>query len=631
MRIWTKVSSLVLTKPKSKESLGVPRVIFRSALLVILLFQTTMVWAQEYVPGEVLIKFKGQSSQSSASKFLGKAQSKLQLQKSFHSMNIHKFKITMAGKSVNDMIQEFSGDPDVLFVEPNYLVKKLDDMQSSSVLGLDEAVSMAQPGDTYIQSGSNVGVEQGWSQMRSLASFSERPIVAVIDTGVDYTHDVFVDSQAMWRNPGEIPNNGYDDDGNGFVDDIYGWNFYHDSANPMDDDEHGTHVAGIVLGVGQDIFANVLEPAKIQIMALKFLSNTGSGSTSDAIAAIYYAVNNGARVINNSWGGSTYSQSLHDALVYAYEHQVLVVSAAGNYSSNNDSNPIYPANYPIPSQISVGATNDWDNLASFSNYGKTTVHVGAPGVAILSTIPSESYRYMSGTSMATPFVAGLAALVFREAPEISGYQNKNIMLNTATSFNSLSSKTITGARVDVYESIVAAQSEIDTSSYQPSYKASASRETASESPKGCGTVTTQLMPPSSGQGLSLPVVSLVFALSVLPLIIWQFLRIRSPRNRRRFDRFLINSQVQVNVGGRELTGQLKTISEGGLSFNADTLLEKGGILTMSIQSPDGKERVEVEGHIVWSEADRAYGVQFDAAKDSVLQSIRSWTRNLVRT
>lgn len=617
-------------------------------MLLLSLLVCASAQAQDYVPGEVIVKLKGKSSSVSAGQFLGKMQNKLAHKNSFRRLNIHGFSLK-PGQDLKTVIQELKADPAVEYAEPNYILRKIDEdsLVPSAIMTEDEVREQMQAGDSYTQSYADVGVDAAWAQIVTLASYNEKPIVAVIDSGVDYNHKIFANTGAMWTNPGEIAGNGQDDDGNGYVDDVYGYDFHNRDSNPMDDGQHGTHVAGIVLGVGQDVLRTTLEPARIRIMALKFLSSDGSGSTTNAISAIYYAVNNGAQIINNSWGGSNYSQALHDALTYAYSQRVLIVSAAGNYAKNNDSVSMYPANYPVPGQIAVAATNDYDNLATFSNYGPSTVHVAAPGVSILSSIPptasspgNANFRFMSGTSMASPFVAGLAALVLREAPNLSGYQVKNLILNSATSFSNLNSKIITGSRVDAYDAVMAAKSESSTATFQPAYKAEArgvaSEEAASAAessgPKGCGTVSTALLGGAgSNNNSNMPPLAVVIAFALMPLIVWQIVRARNrSKPKRKYERFLMNSAIRMNVDGRELIGHMRTISEGGLSFEANTLLEKGGILTMQIQSPDGREMVQVQGHIVWCEKNKAYGVQFDEAKDSVLDSIRQWTQKLVK-
>lgn len=591
--------------------------------------------AQEAVPGEFIVKMKGRPSSVRSNGFLGKISNKAHLKATYGKLNMHHVRLN-DGQNGQAFLNEVKADPDVEYVEPNYILRKIEGTSGDDnrIYSIEESeANHAQSGGAYTQSGAQTKMTQAWGAMT--ASVSEVPVVAIIDTGVDYNHQVFVNSNAIWRNPGEIANNNIDDDGNGYIDDTIGWNFHSNNKTPWDDDEHGTHVAGIVLGVTQDILTTPLAQAKIKIMPLKFLGADGSGSTSSAVSAIYYAVNNGANIINNSWGGSTYSQSLHDALTYAYTHHVAVVSAAGNYNSNNDATPLYPANYPVPSNVSVAATTDFDNLAGFSNYGKTTVRLAAPGVSVYSTVPGNSFRYMSGTSMAAPFVAGLAALAMREAPNLTGYQVINMIVNSGTHLSQLVNTTVSGNRSDGYSTVMSAKAQIGTEPGQPAYVA-ASRATASETTKagGCGTVAylgKELFNPKNPPPASL---FLIVALSLVPLVVWQVLRTRalSGSNRRRHERFVMNSEIKVRVGDRELVGQMNTISLGGASFKAaDAMLEKGGVVTLQIASPDGKEQLQVEGRIVWSEKNQAYGVQFQGARDGVLDSIRGWTAGLVKS
>lgn len=571
-----------------------------------------------------------------AEQFFGKMQNKMALKNSYGSLNIHKFALKPGG-DVWATIADLRNDPAIEYVEPNYILSKFaESLASSPVYSASAVTAFLQPGDSYSQNYSNVHALQAWAQEKTLAQNPERPIVAIVDTGVDFSHKIFQQSGAMWVNSREIPANGVDDDGNGYIDDVYGYNFHDHIASPMDNDGHGTHCAGIALGVGQDIFATNLEPARIRIMALKFLGADGSGSTGDAVSAIYYAVNNGASVISNSWGGGAYSQSLHDALIYAYNHHVIIVSAAGNNASNNDNTSMYPANYPVPGQISIAATNDSDNLASFSNFGANSVHLAAPGVTVLSSVPGNQFRFMSGTSMATPFASGLAALIMREAPALTGYQVKNVLLSSSTMVGALAGKVSSQGRADIYNAVMAGKSEFATAAYQPAYK-DVSRAVASTdsgaSAKGCGTVSSALLAGGASDGPNTPgqTLAIILAFTLLPLIAWQLVRSRKLQvSRRRYDRFLMSSAIRLNVEGRELIGHMRTISEGGLSFEANTMLEKGGIVSIQIQSPDGKESVQVNGHIVWSEQNKAYGVQFDEAKDTVLSSIRGWTQRLVR-
>ncbi len=245
-------------------------------------------------------------------------------------------------------------------------------------------------------------------------------VVAVVDTGIDYRHPDLV--QNIWVNAREIPGNGRDDDGNGFVDDVYGYDFLNEDGDPFDDHGHGTHVAGII-GAGGNNSQGVTGVAwRVRLMPVKFLGHDGTGSIANAVRAVNYVtlmrssygVN--VRAINASWGTEARSSALEAAIKAAGEAGIIFVAAAGNSARNNDWHPHYPSNYQLDNVISVAASDARDQLASFSNYGASTVHVAAPGVNILSTYPGERYAWMSGTSMAAPFVSGTIALAAAAAP-----------------------------------------------------------------------------------------------------------------------------------------------------------------------------------------------------------------------
>ncbi len=595
----------------------------------------------EVVPGEYIVKFRGGTTSSQVH---NKIQGKAQMKGAFNEG--HSFHLKFDPKDAVS-VEALKHDPEVEYIEPNFVLHPATEDNPGVILssvpregverpsGLTDQAVTAQSGGVYDQSGANVHTTEAWAASLPYA-VNNRPIVAIIDTGLDSSHTVFNQSRSVWTNPQEIPGNGIDDDFNGYVDDVNGWNFIRNSANFFDDQGHGTHVAGIVLGATMDILkAPPLDFAKIQIMPLKFLDSNGSGATSNAIAALYYAVNNGARVINCSWGGSSYSRALHEAITYAYSHGVLVVTAAGNYSRNNDSIDMYPANYDVPSNLSVAASNDYDYLASFSNFGVSTVPVSSPGVLIYSTIPGGTYGLMSGTSMAAPFVAGAAALSLREAPQLSGYQLKGLILSSATRVTQLNSKVGTSGRIDSLSFISAAKAQSLAIASQPNYVPSfkAERSVASESSSvdkaaGCGLLgAIETLGPGGG---SFSNMSWLAIFLLIPVMLWFGLRQKSPPSRRKYDRFRMSSSVKVMLGDRELTGQMQTISMGGLSFNADEALEKGHSVTMKISSPDGKDLVEVEGRIVWSEESKNYGVQFAQTKISVLDKINNWTRGLAR-
>jgi subtilisin family serine protease len=600
----------------------------KCAILIITLYAVQAI-AQDYVPGEVIVKLRGQADSNDSYAFMGKAHSLngMQLKESWDRMNMHHFALSK-GQSVEAALAEIRKDPNVLYAEPNYYIHKSADdtgiQQTFTAESIQEQAAVSAQG-TYMATSAPIGVQTVWASASSSGTY--KPVVAVIDTGLDTNHFVIQDTQALWVNPGEIPGNGIDDDGNGYVDDVNGWNFVDNNGHIYDDDGHGTHVSGIILSVDQNIYATPLHEAKIRIMPLKFLNGNGVGTTSNAIRAVYYAANMGAAVMNNSWGGPTYSAALHEAVAYSYAKGALFVAAAGNAATDNDGTPMYPASYNVPNVISIAATTDYDYLASFSNYGATTVQLGSPGVYILSTIPGNLYGTSSGTSMATPFVSGTAAQMKVESPNMLGYQMKEILMSQYTPVAQLTGKVSTSGRLDTSDAVTYAKTASVESS-QPSYTLTyqADRQLASSiaGAGGCGTVRSlgQDDNPSSGGA------GVVVGLLLAPLVMLFAMRMRAPATRRKHERFRVDSDVRIKVGDRELVGNVSSISLGGVQVNTDALLQDGGMITLSIASPNGEERVEVAGRVVWSEANKAYGVAFNHAPQSTLSRIADWTRGL---
>ena len=237
--------------------------------------------------------------------------------------------------------------------------------------------------------------------------------------------------------------------------------------------------------------------------------------------------------------------------------------------------------------------------------------------------------------MATPFVAGIAALALRENPSLTGYQLKQKVMDTVDTLSQLNGKVATSGRVNSASLITNVQGTMSLASYQPDYKTS--RAPASDSAggaAGCGLVKSAINN-GPGSGGSNPTAGVVAGLLLLPMMVWVVLRQRAmsndPKNQRRHERFKMSSQISVKVGDRELVGSVNTISQGGLSFNTDQALEKGGIITMRIQSPDGHEMIEVQGQVVWSEANQSYGVQFANARQGTLAMIQQWTSDLIKS
>ncbi len=345
-----------------------------------------------------------------------------------------------SAQDIADTINALNQMPEVIYAEPDYLVHAIatpDDARYSDQWALNNE---GQTGGTV---DADIDAPETWDRFTS----GNDVVVAVIDTGVKYDHEDLAAN--IWTNSGEIPNNGIDDDANGFVDDVHGYDFVNSDGDPMDDNDHGTHCAGIIgadtnNGIG---IAGTVHNAKI--MAVKFLSASGSGSTSAAIDSVIYAVDNGATVLSNSWGGGGFSQSLQDAIEYAHENDVLFIAAAGNDSSNNDNSPQYPANYDVANVISVASTTHTDGLSNFSNYGATTVDLGAPGSDILSTVSNGGYAVFSGTSMATPYVSGAAVMLRSNFPQLSALEVKEILFNTVDPISALDGKSVTGGRLNL--------------------------------------------------------------------------------------------------------------------------------------------------------------------------------------
>jgi subtilisin family serine protease len=348
---------------------------------------------------------------------------------------------------VTQAIAVLTNNPNVEFIEPDYIVQ-----------------AEALPNDTYFplewglhNTGQSISTVYGivdadidMPEAWAVASQAAGTLVAVIDTGTQLDHPDLAAS--IWTNDDEIPDNGIDDDGNGFVDDVHGWDFYSSDNDPGDEHGHGTHTAGTIAattgnGIG---IAGICDSCAI--MPLRFLGPAG-GRTSDAILALQYAVANGATVSNNSWGGGGYSQAMADAIAQAGLAGHVFVASAGNSSLDTDVTPHYPSSYTASNLISVAATTNQDLLASFSNFGATSVDIGAPGHNIASLYKDNGYYYMSGTSMAAPHVTGVVALLQANAPGLSVAEVVGRILGSARPVPALAATTLSGGMLNAYDAL----------------------------------------------------------------------------------------------------------------------------------------------------------------------------------
>ncbi len=382
----------------------------------------------EYVPDVVLVRFRDGTTETERAEARQMIRAELETTYSLVP-GLEKLRLRDASISVMDAVQRLSRLSIVKYAEPDYIVH-------ATVI----------PNDTYwnnLWGMTNIKAPQAWDTYTGDANF----VVAIIDTGINRNHPDLAAN--IWTNPNEIAGNGIDDDGNGYVDDVYGWDWAYNDSDPMDGHGHGSHTAGTVGAVGNNGLGVVGVNWNVKLMALKFLNDSGSGSTSGAISAVNYAVNKGVKVSNNSWGGGGYSQALYDAIENGKSVGHVFVAAAGNNGTNNDTSPFYPASYTNDNLIAVAAIDVNDNKASFSNYGATSVDLGAPGVDILSTVLGSSYSYYSGTSMASPHVAGAAALLYGLNPTWTYAQVKDRILSTARPIAALSGKTVTGGTLDL--------------------------------------------------------------------------------------------------------------------------------------------------------------------------------------
>jgi subtilisin family serine protease len=345
--------------------------------------KTPGVRGADYVPGELLVKYT--SSVLATAMECYQSQWGITTLRTFPRIRVQHLKLPK-DMTVEEGLDLYRADPDVEYAEPNYYryarATMPDDAEFGELWGLHNTGQ--QVNGTSGTADADIDAPEAWD----ITAGSSEVIIAVIDSGVDYNHPDLYDN--IWINPDEIGANGTDEDGNGYVDDTTGWDFVDNDNDPMDPGEHGTHVAGTIAAKGNNAMGISGVCWTARIMPLRFLNGFGSGSTSDEISAIEYAIEKGAHIINASYGSSYSSQAEYDAISAANDAGILFVAAAGNDGTDNDSFlEHYPSSYTLDNIIAVAATNQDDTLASFSNYGATSVDVAAPGMNIYSCRPSR--------------------------------------------------------------------------------------------------------------------------------------------------------------------------------------------------------------------------------------------------
>lgn len=423
-------------------------------LIPLVIFLTSFsAFGQGVVPGEYIIRFKSMNHakaylSSRASKQFGKHE----------KVSSVIGPMVLVRSSNRSAVAALRSNTNIAYIEPNYVYRlpatmtQADRARNSSRYAapndnrFGELWGLRNDGSKGLK-GADVNALQAWSKTTGIKNVK----IAIIDTGVDYTHPDLAAN--IWTNPKEIPGNGKDDDGNGYVDDVHGYDFSNNDGDPMDDHSHGTHCAGTIAAVHNNKVGVAGVMANASIIPIKFLSGSGSGSTADAVKSVEYAIRVGAHVMSNSWGGGGKSAALFEAIQASAKAGIVFVAAAGNNGSNSDSRPMYPAGYEVPNIISVAAMDINGNKASFSNYGVKSVHVTAPGVNILSTVLKGDYKSYSGTSMATPHVSGVVGLVLsanglRAAPSM-----RERLIKTSNAHEPLKNVSMSGGFVNAFNAV----------------------------------------------------------------------------------------------------------------------------------------------------------------------------------
>ena len=399
----------------------------------------------EYIEGEYIVKFYEDIDT------LGFEQ----LQSIFSTTEVEKlsdnFVLIHRGEDFGKLQSILLENDLIEYVEQNQRIRLLSHDTFSSLIPNDPGFDKLWGIDNAKNPTFDISAKEAWS----LQTGSHKVIVGVVDTGIEASHPDLKDN--MWFNEAEAQGKeGVDDDGNGYVDDVHGWNFINNTPDGTDDHGHGTHCAGTIGASGNNGLGVVGVNWQVSLMSLKFLNEGGGGSTAHAIRAIDYGIKMGAHVLSNSWGGrGGYNKALFDMIQKTKDAGILFLAAAGNdYFNNNDRNPFYPAGYDIDNVVSVGSMDVQGKVSTFSNVGKRAVHVFAPGSNILSTVLKERYRSFSGTSMATPHVAGVAALLLAQNPDMSYREIRERLIQTATPVQTYKGLSVAGGLVNAHRALM---------------------------------------------------------------------------------------------------------------------------------------------------------------------------------
>lgn len=432
--------------------------VWNRALIIVGLMSSTSLFAsgfnldREHVPGELIVKFKDGKSLKAA-QILKSLGGTLKTQFRSRGAMVVKFVDAKSSSTLFAKAKALSARSDVEYVEANTILH-IDTLPNDT--DFSKQYGMNNEGANGGVAGADIDAVKAWD----ISTGSKDVVVGIIDTGVNYSHPDIAPN--YWANPGETGHdaqgrdkktNGVDDDGNGYIDDFRGWDFVNNDNDPMDDHAHGTHCAGVIGAQGNDGVGVTGVNWNVSLVGLKFLSASGGGTLENAVKAIEYGTSLGVSLTSNSWGGGGFSQSMLDAIKAANDRGILFIAAAGNESSNNDNSPHYPSTYDAPNLISVAASDNRDQMADFSNSGIRSVHVAAPGVDIYSSVLGSAYQKMSGTSMATPHVAGLAALIKAAIPSATGAQVRARIINGVDRSDYWSTRVASGGRINAYNSL----------------------------------------------------------------------------------------------------------------------------------------------------------------------------------